>query len=180
MVRKVELDLLEETDAPVPGGPSDENEPEEKRRFQGFFARITRKKIIGAAIFFTVSCIVGVSLLVFSAGEKSRIDLGTPHTDVRLLRNIENLDSFIIDLGDEHGNYRVLVCDIAIEMESDKRIVENKAEVRRKTYNALKSKSKYVLNTAGYNTIKKEMRDELGRILGGGIREVYFTKFVLL
>lgn len=180
MVRKAELDLLEVTDIPIPGGPSDENEPAKKRRFQGFFPWMTGKKIIGAAIFFAVSCIVGVFLLVFSAEEKSRINLDTPRTDVTLLRNIETLDSFIIDLSDEHGNYRVLVCDIAIEMDSDKRIGENKAEVRRKTYNALKSKSTHVLKTAGYNAIKKEMRDELGRILGGGVQEVYFTKFVLL
>jgi flagellar basal body-associated protein FliL len=180
MVSKVELDLLDETNTPITEGPTDENEPAKKGRLQGFFAWMTRKKIICAAILFAVSCVVGVSLLMFSAGEKSRVDLGTPRTDVSILHNIENLDSFIIDLSDEHGNYRVLVCDIAIEMDSNKRIAENKAEIRKKTYNALKSKSMHVLKTAGYNTIKKEMRDELNRILGGGIQEVYFTKFIIL
>lgn len=180
MVSKVELDVLEETDTPIAEGPTDENEPAKKGRLQGFFAWMTRKKIIGAAILFGVSCIVGIFLLVFTAGEKPRVDLDTLHTDVKSLRVIENLDSFIIDLSDEHGHYRVLVCDIAIEVDPGKGIGENKAEVRKKTYNALKSKSAFVLKTAGYNSMKKEMRDELNRILGGGIREVYFTKFVIL
>jgi flagellar basal body-associated protein FliL len=180
MVSKVELDLLEETDTPIAGGPSDENEPAEKGKFQNFFARMTRRKIVGGCILVAFSCIVVVSLLVFSGSEQSRVSLDTPRADVTLLRPIENLDSFIIDLSDEHGHYKVLVCDIAIEVEPGKRMGENKAEVRKKIYNALKDKSMYILKTAGYHTIKREMRDELNRIMGGGIQEVYFTKFVIL
>lgn len=180
MVSKVELDLLEETDTPNAGGPTDENEAAEKGKIQDFFARMPRRKIVGGVILVAFACIVGVSLVVFSGGEQSRVSLDAPRADVTLLRPIENLDSFIIDLSDEHGHYRVLVCDIAIEVEPGKKIGENKAEVRKKTYNALKSKSAYILKTAGYHTMKKEMRDELNRILGGGIQEVYFTKFVIL
>jgi flagellar basal body-associated protein FliL len=180
MVRKVELDLLEETDINIPEALSDENQPAKKGRVEGFLAGISRKKIIGAAILFAVSGIVGVSLLMFSAEEKSPIDFGTSLIEAKVIRNIENLDSFVIDLSDENGQYRVLVCDIAVEMNVDKKISDNKAEVRKKTYNALKSKRNYVLKAAGYNTIKKEMRNELDKILGGGVKEVYFTKYILL
>ncbi len=180
MVRKVELDLLEETDVHIPEVLSDENEPAKKGRLEGFLTGMSRKKIIGAAILFSVSGILGISLLMFSAGQKSPIDLSSSLIEAKVIRNIENLDSFVIDLSDENGQYRVLVCDIAVEMNVDKRISDNKVEVRKRMYTALKSKSNYMLKAANYNTIKKEMRNELDKILGGGVKEVYFTKYILL
>ena len=180
MVRKVELDLLEEADIPAPEGQGEENKPVQKRRLRDFFARMTKRKIIGAAFLVAVSCIGGISLLMFSAEEKSPVENTTVHPDARLFHAMENLDNFIVDLSDEDGNYRVLVCDIAIEVSPERRIGGNKEEVRKKTYNALKNKAKYALKATGYNTIKKEMRDEMDKIMGGGVKEVYFTKFVLL
>jgi flagellar basal body-associated protein FliL len=95
--------------------------------------------------------------------------------------NIETLDNFIIDLKDEHGHYRVLVCDITLVMNPDKSISGNKMDARKKTYDALRNKGKYALiSSQSYSIIRKELRDELDRLLGGGIKEVYFTKFVLL
>jgi flagellar basal body-associated protein FliL len=95
--------------------------------------------------------------------------------------NVATLDNFIIDLTDEQGHYRVLVCDITIVMNPDKNISANKLETRNKAYDALKNKGKYALiSSKSYSIVRKEMRDELDRLLGGGIKEVYFTKFMLL
>jgi flagellar basal body-associated protein FliL len=66
-------------------------------------------------------------------------------------------------------------------MNPDKNISGNKSELRKKVYNALKNKGTNMLTSSrSYSTIKKEIQDELNGLLGGGIKEVYFTKFMVL
>jgi flagellar basal body-associated protein FliL len=85
------------------------------------------KKIILAAILFFFSGIVGVSLLMFSVKKDARVDHSTEFTEVRSIHeNIENLDSFVIDLRDEHGNYRVLICEITVVVNQDKKFQQTK------------------------------------------------------
>ena len=182
MVRKVELDLLEEGDLPGLDAPRKEEEPVKRGKDWRSLQWLTKKKIILAAILFSFSGIVGVSLLMFSVKEDTRVDHGTEFTEVKAIHeNIENLDSFVIDLRDEQGNYRVLVCEISIVMNQDKKNSASKVEMRNKAYNALKNKGKDVLTSSkAYSAIKKELRDELDGLLGGGVKEVYFTKFILL
>jgi flagellar basal body-associated protein FliL len=179
MVRKVDLDLLEELD--IPGTESLHEDGDTTGRKKGW-KWLTRKTLIVTAILFTFSCIVGVSLMVFSARKDSHIDSERELVEVRSIpENIETLDNFIIDLRDEHGNYRVLVCDMALVMNPDKSISENKLDARKKAYDALKNKGKFALmSSKSYSIVRKELRDELDRLLGGGIKEVYFTKFMLL
>jgi len=182
MVTKVELDLLELGDSQNPEEPQGEEGPvkDEKRWRQ--FTWMTRKKIIIAAILFTFSGIVGVSLLLFPGKKVSHVDYSAELAEIRpVYENSENLDNFTIDLKDDNGKYRVLICDIAIVLNPDKKLSENKLDVRKKAYDALKNKGKYILTSSkAYRTIKKEMRDELDGLLGGGVKEVYFTKFILL
>jgi flagellar basal body-associated protein FliL len=182
MVRKVELDLLEESDLPGPKGALQEEEPVKNGKGWRSLKWLTRKKIIISALLFTFSGIVGISLVIVTAKKDARIDYGAELTEVKLVyETIENLDNFTIDLRDSNGNYRVLVCDIAIVMNPDKKISENTLEMRKKAYNALKNKGKYILTSSkAYRTVKKEIRDELDGLLGGGVKEVYFTKFILL
>jgi len=182
MVRKVELDLFEEGHLPGLDAPLKEEEPVKNGKGWRSLKWLTKKKIILAAILFFFSGIVGVSLLMFSEKKDTRVDHSAEFTEVRSIHeNIENLDSFVIDLRDEHGNYRVLVCEIAIVVNKDKKISANKVEMRNMAYNALKKKGKYVLTSSkAYSAIKKELRDELDGLLGGGVKEVYFTKFILL
>lgn len=184
MVSKVELDLLEEIEPPVPEeSPVEVVTSVKQGRFRGFLARITKKQIIiASAIVVACSCIAGISLLIFSTGEKPPIENSMALTEVKSINNkIENFDSFMVDLNDGNGNYRVLVCDMVIEMDPDKKVAENKLEIRKKVYDALKDKARYMLtSTTSYIIIKKDVKDELDRKLGGGVREVYFTKFVLL
>ena len=182
MVRKVELDLLEESDLPGPEGPLVEEEPAKNGKRWRSPKWLTRKNIIIAALLFTFSSIVGVSLLLFTGKKDSRIDYGTELAEVRSVYDtIENLDNFAIDLRDNNGQYRVLVCDIAIVMNPDKKISGNTLEMRKKAYNTLKNKGKYILTSSkAYRTVKKEIRDELDGLLGGGVKDIYFTKFILL
>ena len=179
MVRKVDIDILEELDIPRTEGPHEGEEAAGEKRGWKW---LTRKKLIATAILFTFFCVIGVSLMIIPARNDSRIDSERELVEVRSTpENIATLDNFIIDLTDEHGHYRVLVCDITIVMNPDKNISANRLDTRKKAYDALKNKGKYALiSSKSYSIVRKEMRDELDRLLGGGIKEVYFTKFMLL
>ena len=179
MVRKVDLDLLEELDIPGTEGPHEEGETAGRRKCWKW---LKRKKIIITAILFTFFCVIGVFLMISPARHDSHIDPERELVEVRSIpENIETLDNFIIDLKDEHGHYRVLVCDITLVMNPEKSISGNKMDARKKTYDALRNKGKYALiSSQSYSIIRKELRDELDRLLGGGIKEVYFTRFMLL
>ncbi|HEX7534169.1 MAG TPA: hypothetical protein VF343_02855 [Syntrophales bacterium] len=136
-----------------------------------------RKKLIVTALLL-VFCVIGVSLMRFPTRNDSHIDSGRELVEVRSIpENIETLDNFIIDLKDEQGHYRVLVCDITIVMNPDKNISTNKLDTRKKAYDALKNKGKYApVSSKSYTIVRKEMRDELGRPLDRAIKEVYFYK----
>jgi flagellar basal body-associated protein FliL len=179
MVRKVDLDLLEEVDIPRADDPHEGEEAEGRKRGWKW---MMKKKLIVTAILFSFFCVICGSLMIFPAKDDSHIDSGKEFAEVRSIQeNIETLDNFIIDLTDEQGRYRVLVCDITLVMNPDKSILGNKLDARKKTYDALRNKGKYVLiSSKSYSIVRKEMRDELDRLLGGGIREIYFTKFMLL
>jgi len=179
MVRKVDLDLLEELDISGTEAPREEGDTAGIKKCWKW---LTRKKLIVTAILFAFFCVIGVSVMIFPARNDSHIDSERELAEVRSIpENVETLDNFIIDLTDEQGHYRVLVCDITIVMNPDKNISGNKLDTRKKAYDALKNKGKYALvSSKSYSIIKKEMRDELDRLLGGGIEEVYFTKFMLL
>ena len=181
MVRKVELDLLEERDLHGSEGPLEE-ESGKKGKVWRSLRWLIRKKFIVASLLLAFSGIVGISLLIFQTGNDPSKNRGIEFTEVRPIHDtVEHLDTFLVDLKDEHGHYRVLVCDIAIMMNPDKKISGDKSELRKKTYNALKNKGTQVLTSSrAYSTIKKEIRDELNGLLGGGIKEIYFTKFMIL
>jgi len=179
MVRKVELDLLEEIDL---HGPEGEGEAGKREKGWRLLRWLIRKKFIAASLLLAFSGIVGIFLLIFPAGKDSGKNHGIEFTEVRSINdNVENLDSFFVDIKDEQGRYRVLVCDIAIMINPDKNISGNKSELRKKVYNVLKNKGTDALTSSrSYSTIKKEIQDELNGLLGGGIKEVYFTKFMVL
>jgi flagellar basal body-associated protein FliL len=179
MVRKVDLDLLEELDIPGTEGPLEERETAGRKKGWKW---LTGNKLIATAILFSFFCVIGVSLMMFLISDKSHMNSERELVEVRpISENIEALDNFVIDLTDEQGHYRVLVCDITLVMNPDKSISGNKLDVRKKTYDALRTKGKYALiSSKSYGIIRKELRDELDHLLGGGIKEVYFTKFVLL
>jgi flagellar basal body-associated protein FliL len=179
MVRKVELDLLEEIDL---HGPEGEGEAGKREKEWRLLRWLIRKKFIAASLLLAFSGIVGIFLLIFPAGKDSGKNHGIEFTEVRSINdNVENLDSFFVDIKDEQGRYRVLVCDIAIMINPDKNISGDKSELRKKVYNVLKNKGTDVLTSSrSYSTIKKEIQDELNGLLGGGIKEVYFTKFMVL
>jgi flagellar basal body-associated protein FliL len=181
MVRKVELDLLEETNIHGPEGPL-EGEAGKREKWWRLLRWLIRKKFIVGSLLLAFSGIVGISLLIFPAGKDSGKNHGIEFTEVRSINdNVENLDGFFVDLKDEQGHYRVLVCDIVIMMNPDKKISGDKSELRKRAYNALKNKGTHVLTSSkAFSTIKKEIQDELNRLLGGGIKEVYVTKFMVL
>jgi flagellar basal body-associated protein FliL len=181
MVRKVELDLLEETDIHGPEGLL-EGEAGKREKWWRLLRWLIRKKFIVGSLLLAFSGIVGISLLIFPAGKDSGKNHGIEFTEVRSINdNVENLDGFFVDLKDEQGHYRVLVCDIVIMMNPDKKISGDKSELRKRAYNALKNKGTHVLTSSkAFSTIKKEIQDELNRLLGGGIKEVYVTKFMVL
>jgi len=86
-----------------------------------------------------------------------------------------------VDLKDEHGNYKVLVCDIALETSANAEI-SNGDVVRNVIYKTLKAKTIAGLTAAtAKKVLKKELGAELDKALGGKIiKEVYFTRFTLM
>ncbi|HUH65039.1 MAG TPA: flagellar basal body-associated FliL family protein [Syntrophales bacterium] len=177
MVRKVELDLLEEAGATGEDAPLAESDAKRKD-WRRWFAG---KRLVVTAAVLGFLCIIGVSLLFLLPGRGAHIESGESVEMASVRDNVETLNNFIIDLADEHGRYRILVCDMTLVLNEDKNISADKMETRRKTYEALKVKARYALiSSKSYSIIKQEMRDEMDRVLGGGVKEVYFTKFMLL
>lgn len=140
---------------------------------------MTVRRIVVASLLLASSGIVVISLLAFPpAGKDSSKNRCIEFTEVRPIHDtLDNLESFFVNLKDKHRHYRVLVCDIAIMMNPDKKILGNKSELRKKAYIALKNKGTRMCSTSSRScsTIKKKIQDELNRLQRGGIKEVYFT-----
>ena len=181
MVSKVELDLLEEIDVQSSEGPSEEK-PGKQGSIRRVIKRITGKKLAISALLLATAGLVVISWQFFSPAKHSGMNRGLEIAEVRPINGtVENLNNFLVDIRDDHGRYRVLVCDIVIAMQPDKKVSGNMSELRKKAYNTLKNKGAYVLTSSNaYGTIKKEVQDELNGFLGGGIKEIYFTKFMIL
>jgi len=94
-----------------------------------------------------------------------------------------DLEGFVVDVRDGEGNIRILLCGLALEMEGVQPTSANTgAEIRLAVYEALRSSNVETLMTSdGKNGLKKEIAETLAKKFGGaGIRDVYFTKFVVL
>ncbi len=110
-------------------------------------------------------------------GQLQRASLGAPAIG-------ETVVAFVpIDLQDPQGNYRLLICDVVLELNRpDSMTEERKVAIRKTIYETARKKSFDLLGSSqAHRVFKRQIGTELGNLLGPeAIRELYVTKFVLL
>ncbi|MCX5833947.1 MAG: flagellar basal body-associated FliL family protein [Deltaproteobacteria bacterium] len=112
-----------------------------------------------------------------AAGEKG-VD-----TPAAALQSVFSFDNFTIDLKDPQGKYKLLICDVVLELNRPDVMTEEKKVVIRKTiYETARKKSPDLLSSSqAHRVFKRQIISELNNLMGPeAIRDVYVTKFVLL
>ncbi len=98
-------------------------------------------------------------------------------------QSVFSFDNFTIDLKDPQGNYRILICDVVVELNRPDEMTEERKVVIRKTiYETARKEGLDLLNSSqAHRVFKRQIGTELGSLMGAEtLREVYVTKFVLL
>jgi len=112
-----------------------------------------------------------------TAGEKGSASA------VAALQSVIPFENFTIDLKDPQGKYKLLICDVVLELNRPDVMTEEKKVVIRKTIcEAARNKSTDLLGSSqAHRVFKRQISSELDRLMGQEvIRDVYVTKFVLL
>lgn len=184
--RKAELDLLE-IDVPKEKGALDEKAVP-KRKF-------SRRWVLTSFFTFLLLCVTGTSVLVYVKMQDAPVpfyrgemqDVGVHRGEIAggewsLDGSVERFDDFVIDLRDEHGSHRLLICNVTIELSKDIKVSENRVDVRRIIYKtAKKIKIAQVTSVDARKRLKKTIRSELNNFWGEeAVKQIYFVKFVLL
>jgi flagellar basal body-associated protein FliL len=99
------------------------------------------------------------------------------------LQSVFPFENFTIDLKDPKGQYKLLICDVVVELNRPDLMTEEKKAVIRKTiYETARKKSLDLLSSSqAHRVFKRQISSELNSLMGQEvIRDVYVTKFVLL
>lgn len=128
--------------------------------------------------------VVAVPAVLYFKGSRSGLSRGKgAEPPAVALQSVFTFDHFTIDLQDPQGNYRLLICDVVLELNRpDSMTEERKVAIRKTIYETARRKSPDLLGSSqAYRVFKRQIGTELGNLLGPEtIREVYVTKFVLL
>ena len=183
MVRKVKLDLLEVDPQALKSGDitTDHEATSEEGRPRGLRRRFGRWAIIGSLIFLVFS--IGLTVWYQTAKTKPQGAESTmPAPNLATGDALEHFHNFAIDFKDGQGNYKVLLCDVALELNKGVKLSREPADIRKVIYKTLQAKTIESLTAGkGKKALKKELESELDRILGGqAVKQVYFTRFTLL
>jgi flagellar basal body-associated protein FliL len=91
---------------------------------------------------------------------------------------------FVIDLKDKAGKSRILMCDVVLDVNEEKKIaqMEGGQNVRNLIYQTAKVKNVVALKSLEERKrLKKELSVELNKIFGNGtVKNVYFTSFIIM
>jgi flagellar basal body-associated protein FliL len=94
------------------------------------------------------------------------------------------LDGFVVDVKDDGGNIRVLICDIVLEPFQGQSVkgIESRIDIRQVIYRILQSHQVgQLMSPEGRSALKSEIKGQLVRSLGEGkVKEVYFTRYMVL
>ncbi|MFB3925556.1 MAG: flagellar basal body-associated protein FliL [Syntrophales bacterium] len=181
MVRKVNLDILE-VDLQQTGAEAPREEPVPEVRETAppqKWGRLGKALVISSSLFLLLS--IGLTVW-FQVHKKPGVQESEMQKSAILSDGLEYMERFAIDLKDDRGNFKVLLCDIALELNQGASITKEKTDIRRTIYRTLKSKNidKLILPKAKKG-LKKEIESELEKVLGGKIvKQVYFTRFTVL
>jgi flagellar basal body-associated protein FliL len=98
--------------------------------------------------------------------------------------NIVYCKDFIIDLKDKNGRSKILLFDLAFDLNEEKIAaeLESRKDVRSIIYLAAKGRSAVALRSVEERKkLKTELSQELNKILGeGSVKNVYFTNYVIM
>ena len=181
MVRKVKLDILEiDLQEMTSAGLADEQPADaggEGAPSRGW-GRYSKYLVAGSALFLVIS--IGVTIW-YQVGTKPAREVAPPK-EVAVSDGLRHFHNFAVDYRDGGGNYRVLLCDVALELNEGTTIPGEETDVRKVIYRTLKGKSIESLTVArGKKALKKELESELGKTVGANtIKQVYFTRFTLM
>ncbi len=187
MVKKVTLDTLEveEDDPPLRSDPSPVKTEQEERLksvqwrpfLQVGIPLIVLSLFIAAGVLYR-----GVARQEEVAPAVKKAVQPSPPLPARVPAAQAN--DFTITLRDERGNDRVLICDLAFELNANQeaKFPANILEVRRIIYEILgKKAAPFLTDPEARRGLKEEIIAELSSMLGKGvIRTVYFTKYIII
>jgi flagellar basal body-associated protein FliL len=183
MKEKVELDILEldlpkEADSSPDGATSltENGEPDATKQ--------SRLKKTLPVFLFLVLCMAGVLCWIYFGGDWAGEDGKKNFTEVAPGERFVSLEHFAVNIKDGQGNYRVLLCDVTVELNGSGAAVQDKTlELRKIVYRSIRNRGLEVIQKTPKisSRLVKEMENELNGILGEGVvKQIYFTKYTLL
>jgi len=183
MVRKVKLDLLEIDPHELNRGEisTDHEVTSEEGRPSGLRGRFGKLAVIGSLLFLVFS--IGLTVWYQTAKIKPETrESAVSASSLAVGDGLEHFHNFAIDLKDEQGNYKVLLCDVALELNKGAKLSQEPANIRKVIYKTLQAKTIESLTAGkGKKALKKELESELDKTLGGqAVKQVFFTRFTLL
>jgi len=94
------------------------------------------------------------------------------------------LDGFFIAVHDEQGKPRILQCGIILDIDRKRHreILEKEVEIRKAIYQTVQKRpSSELLRPDEKRILKKDISDELNKLLGAGaVKAVYLDRYILL
>lgn len=101
-----------------------------------------------------------------------------PHGVASMEERFERFDDFIVCLKDGRRGDRILVCGVVVQLNRGVRIPGERTHLRRTIYATLKGLTASPRIQRG---LREKIKVRLNALMGGaGVKNVYFTKFVLL
>jgi len=186
MVKKVTLTKLdiEETSVSIHEKPLEVKTEEGKPPVRWFVSRWFRLACIA---FVSLSCVVGLSawwILSQKTGPPAPVVTVARPTLSQHNKNIEFVNDFLIPLKADDGNQRILMFDLAFELNTGQEGLfrENIVRVRNSIYQTVSKKTASLpLGPGGMNFLRGEIIAELVNVLDKGIiKAVYFKSFIVL
>lgn len=185
MVNKVELDTLDVEKEPVfltakPEVDAGNEKPSSKWPVSPW--------IFLSVLAFSMLLAAGVLSYRWAGTKKAALPRQAEHIVPSALLSIndkrEFLNDFLIILKDDKGGDRVIVLDVALELDARHypEFEPNLAAVRYIIYKTIEKKqAQTLMRPEGRNFLKNEINAELAGLLGeGAVKAVYFTKFMVL
>jgi flagellar basal body-associated protein FliL len=147
------------------------------------WVRHHRRQAYGACAILLV-LVVAVSVGLYLRGSRPDADREKGEASpTAALQSVFPFENFTIDLKDPQGKYKLLICDVVLELNRPDVMTEEKKVIIRKTiYEAARKKSPDLLSSSqAHRVFKRQISSELNSLMGQEvIRDVYVTKFVLL
>jgi flagellar basal body-associated protein FliL len=190
MPEKVAVDIL---DIDVPPSLSEEGTPPEEEAPQGGGTCQAGKLLVAgfftALIFSAGGYVLWTNLSVPTAAIETASmpeaagETGASVTASAVPIRATEMEGFVVDMTDEKGTSRIVLCGLALDVDGQQASLPDRdMEFRRIIYETLRSrKIESLMTSEGRNAVKKEIRELLIKRTGTPeIRDVYFTKFVVL